>query len=72
MKRTIKIFTLRSSKNPGEPPQPAGELLVEAPSFDALRNAARHALSSEGYRIRSLSFGPTGLVAYVEVPEVSR
>ena len=47
-------------------PAPPAELAVEAPSLDGARGAARERLEAEGYRIRSLTFGPTGIVAYVE------
>jgi len=41
-------------------------MTVEADSIDGLRVAAREKLVAKGYHIRSLSFGPKGLVAYVE------
>jgi len=41
-------------------------MVVEAKSIDGLREAARVQLAAEGYRVRSLSCGPKGLVAYVE------
>lgn len=47
-------------------PAPPAELAVEAPSLDGARAAARERLETEGYRIRSLTCGPMGLVAYVE------
>jgi hypothetical protein len=50
----------------GGVPTPAADFTVEAPSLDGARAAARRSLEVEGYRVRSLSVGPTGLVAYVE------
>jgi hypothetical protein len=47
-------------------PRPPAELTVEASSLDGARAAARGRLEADGYRVRSLTFGPTGLVAYVE------
>jgi hypothetical protein len=47
-------------------PTPAVEFTVEAGSLDAARAAARALLEADGHRIRALTFGPTGLVAYVE------
>jgi len=41
-------------------------MVVEAKSIDGLREAARAQLAAEGYRVRSLSCGPKGLVVYVE------
>jgi hypothetical protein len=66
MERTVKVFVIPSSRIPGGPPEPARELVVEARSIDGLRDAARVRLIDEGYRLRSVSFGPRGLVAYVE------
>jgi len=47
-------------------PRPPAELTVEAASLDGARAAARTRLEADGFRVRSLSFGPTGLIAYVE------
>ena len=47
-------------------PRPPAELTVEAPSLDGARAAARARLEADGYSVRALTFGPTGLVAYVE------
>ena len=66
MERTVKVFVIPTSRIPGGPPEPARELVVEARSIDGLRDAAQIRLIDEGYRLRSVSFGPRGLVAYVE------
>ena len=66
MERTVKVFVIPTSRIPGGPPEPARELVVEARSIDGLRDAAQMRLIDEGYRLRSVSFGPRGLVAYVE------
>lgn len=66
MQRTIKVFVIPPDRAPGGPPEPARHMVVEASSTDALRDAARSRLAAEGFRVRSLSFGPKGLVAYVE------
>lgn len=66
MERTVKVFVIPKERVPGGPPRPARELTVQAATVDALREAARTKLAAEGLRVRSLSFGPTGLVAYVE------
>lgn len=39
---------------------------MEAPTLDDARASARAKLEADGYRVRALTFGPTGLVAYVE------
>jgi hypothetical protein len=57
----VRWFVLRG----GVPAAPA-ELAVEAVSLDAARVATRERLAADGYRVRSLTFGPNGLVAYVE------
>ena len=66
MERTVKVFVIPSSRIPGGPPEPARELVVQARSIDGLLDAAQVRLIDEGYRLRSVSFGPRGLVAYVE------
>jgi hypothetical protein len=66
MQRTLHVFEIPADRTPGGPPKPARVLVVEAKTLDGLRDAAREKLAAEGCRIRSLSFGPKGLVAYVE------
>jgi hypothetical protein len=66
MERMLHVFVIPADRSPGGPPGPPRELSVEAPSLDGLRDAARMKLVAEGYRVRSLSFSPKGLVAYVE------
>jgi hypothetical protein len=66
MERTVKVFVIPKERVPGGPPRPARELTVQAATVDGLREAARSKLADEGLRVRSLSFGPKGLVAYVE------
>lgn len=66
MQRTLHVFEIPADRSPGGPPKPARVLVVEATSLDGLRKAAREKLAAEGCRVRSLSFGPKGLIAYVE------
>ena len=66
MQRTMKVFVIPPDRAPGGPPEPARQVVVEARTTDGLREAARTKLAGEGFRVRSLSFGPKGLVAYVE------
>jgi len=66
MERTLHVFVIPADRTPAGPPRPARTLTIEAPSLDGLLDAAREKLAAEGYRVRSLSFGPKGLVAYVE------
>ena len=66
MQRTVKVFVIPPGRAPGGRPEPAREMVVEAPSLDTLRDVARNRLTGEGCRIRCLSFAPGGLVAYVE------
>ena len=66
MKRTVKVFVIPPDRVPGGPPAPAREVVVEAASVDGLRAAAHAQLAKDGHRVRSISFGPKGLVAYVE------
>jgi hypothetical protein len=57
----VRRFVIKN----GVPSAPT-ELTVEATSLDGARAVARERLEADGYRVRSLTFGPTGLVAYVE------
>lgn len=66
MQRTVKVFVIPPDRAPGGPPEAARQMFVEASTTDALREAARAKLADEGFKVRSLSFGPKGLVAYVE------
>jgi hypothetical protein len=66
MQRTVKVFVLTPDRAPGGPPEAARQIVVEAASIDELRETARAKLAAEGFRVRSLSFGPKGMVAYVE------
>ena len=66
MERTVKVFAIPASRIPAGPPEPAREFSVEAGSIDGLHDAAHARLIDKGYRVRSVSFGPKGLVAYVE------
>jgi len=68
MERTLHVFVIPNGQSPAGPPKPARALTGEAASLDGLREAARTKLAAEGYRVRSLSFGPKGLVADVEAP----
>lgn len=66
MQRTVKVFVIPADRAPGGPPEPARQIVVDGRSTDAAREATRARLVEDGYRVRSLSFGPKGLVAYVE------
>lgn len=66
MQRAVKVFVIPPERSPGGPPEPERQMTVEAKSVDGLRSAARAMLTKEGFHVRSLSFGPDGLVAYVE------
>ncbi len=66
MERIVKLFIIPRDRVPGGPPNPVRELTIEAPTLDGLRAAARTQVESEGLRVRSISFGSTGLVVYAE------
>ena len=66
MQRTMKVFVIPPERAPGGPPEPARQMVVEARTTDGLREAARAKLAAEGLHVRALSFGPKGLIAYVE------
>ncbi len=66
MERTLKVFAIPRDRLPAGPPEAPRELRIEAATLDGLRQAAHVRLTEDGFRVRSLTFGPTGLVAYVE------
>ena len=66
MQRIIKLFVIPANRCPAGPPDPPREISVEADTLDGLHDATRARLVADGYRVRSISFGPTGLVAYAE------
>jgi hypothetical protein len=61
----LRVFIVPASPAVGAP-QPGRARVVLAPTVDAARAAAREQLEADGYRVRALSVGPAGLVAYVE------
>ena len=62
----LKVFVLPKGQ-PAGPPRPGEVLRIEADSLDGLLPAAERALAEAGHaRHRAISFGPKGLVAYVE------
>lgn len=60
---TVTIYLVHSSS---AAPEPGLQFEIEAKSDDGLRAAAVEALRQRGLRLRALSFGPTGLIAYAE------
>jgi hypothetical protein len=48
--------------------RPGPVFAVEGTTLDEVRLAARDLVAARGYRMRSLSFTPTGLLAYVAEP----
>jgi hypothetical protein len=50
----------------GAVPRPAEPVEVAASEHDAARAEARIVLEAAGHRVRALTFGTRGLVAYVE------
>ncbi len=66
MERRLKLFVIPQDKLPGGPPNPAQELTIEASSLDGLRDAARIYIEDENLKVRSISNGPGGIVAYAE------
>ncbi|MCA9633104.1 MAG: hypothetical protein KC766_35875 [Myxococcales bacterium] len=66
MQRAVRLFIITKDRAPAGPPKPAETFSVNAPTTDGLRDAVRAAVSERGRVIRSVSFGPKGLVAYAE------
>ncbi len=65
MQHAVRTFVVPKME-PGAAPRPGPSLSVEATTLDGARASARARLEADGYRVRALTFGPTGLVAYVE------
>ena len=65
MEHAVRTFIVPKME-PGAAPRPGPPLSVAATTLDAARASARERLEAEGYYVRTLTFGPTGLVAYVE------
>jgi hypothetical protein len=65
-KQTLKLYRLK----PGDPkaaPEPAGEIPIQSDTVAGLLPAAEEALLAAGHgRWRSLTYAPSGLVAYIE------
>lgn len=66
LRRTLQPHVLRPGAPPSSPPERGEPFQVEAIGFDGLRARAHAELARRGYRVRAVSFTPTGLVAYVE------
>ncbi len=65
MQHSVRIFVVRTS-TPNSAPVPEQAIVVDGATLDGVRVAARTQLEASGFRIRSLNFSGTGLIAYVE------
>jgi hypothetical protein len=63
VEHAVRTFVVPKME-PGAAPRPGPTLSVA--TLDAARASARERLEADGYSVRTLTFGPTGLVAYVE------
>jgi hypothetical protein len=68
MRTTLQLFYVTPSL-PTAPPVPGPLLEVEGATNEKLLQSARSLLKARKVRIRSLSFGANGLIAYVEKSE---
>jgi len=66
MESAVALFVIPADRSPAGPPEPPKELVVEAATRDGLIGAARAAVGELGYELRSISFGPVGLVVYAQ------
>ncbi|MBN2527646.1 MAG: hypothetical protein JXR76_14740 [Deltaproteobacteria bacterium] len=66
MERRMKLFVIPKERVPSGPPNPAREIALQADSLDGFREAARQHVESEKLKLRSVSNGPNGIVAYAE------
>ncbi len=62
-KATLTFFLVAGGT---QAPEPALTLDISAATMDGLREAATAALEARGMKVRAISFGPKGLVAYAE------
>ena len=65
MQHAVRTFVVPKLE-PAAVPRPGPSLSVDATTLDGARASARARLEADGYSVRALTFGPTGLVAYVE------
>ncbi len=63
MKQNAKVLVSSKEQAPECPPEPEDAREFEA---EILRDAALQVVGDERYRVRFLSFGPEGLVVYLE------
>ena len=68
IQRSVTLFVIPTGHGPAGVPEPAASFSVEAARVDELRAAVREVVEGRGLRLRSVSFGPKGLVAYAEGP----
>ena len=68
MEIRMKLFVIPKERAPGGPPNPARDIDIQADNLDELREAARRHIEAENLKVRSISNGPSGIVAYAEEP----
>ena len=66
MQCAVKLFVIPEERVPAGPPDPPRECTVEAGTRDGLREAAVALVAEAGYQLRTVSFGPDGLVVYAQ------
>lgn len=65
-KQSLKVFLLKRGEVRAAP-EPVGEIPIQSDTVAGLLSAAEDALRAAGHgQWRSLTYGPSGLVAYVE------
>lgn len=66
MEKRMKLFVIPKERLPGGPPNPARDIDIQADNLDELREAARRHIEAENLKVRSISNGPGGIIAYAE------
>ena len=66
MKSAVKLFVIPADRVPAGPPEPPQDFAVESATRDGLRHAAMALVAEKGLQLRSVSFGPDGLVVYAQ------
>lgn len=65
MQHAVQLFIV--PRQPSEAaPDPGAPFSVEFDTVDGALAAVTARLEADGYRVRSVNFGPRGIVAYVE------
>ena len=66
MESKVTLFVVPVGPGSREALSPREILFVRAESHDTLRAEVSRELTTRGYRLRALNFGPSGILVYAE------